>query len=197
MRAAPALVAAAALLLAAAGSAPRGIERPPPAHTGGFGEPTCTSCHLPASDVPGAGRLSIDGLPDAYEPGRTYRLRITLVHPGLGAGGFQLAARTDRAVQAGHLAPGPGDSVRVEVTLHDGIAYAQHAYPGTRRTAADTLRWTVLWTAPGGADTVAFHAAANAADDDESPLGDVIYTAARRMPPRESRQAIVPHGRVP
>jgi hypothetical protein len=43
--------------------------------------------------------------------------------------------------------------------------------------AADTARWTVLWTAPESGGEVRFNGAANAANQDDSQFGDYIYTA--------------------
>jgi hypothetical protein len=44
-------------------------------------------------------------------------------------------------------------------------------------------RWTFRWTAPADAPgrAVVFHVAANAANDDDSPLGDFIYARALRV----------------
>jgi hypothetical protein len=64
------------------------------------------------------------------------------------------------------------------------IQYAQHLRTGTALVAADTARWTVLWTAPqGGAGAVRFNAAANAANEDDSQFGDYIYTATETSAP--------------
>jgi hypothetical protein len=46
--------------------------------------------------------------------------------------------------------------------------------------AADTARWTVVWTAPATGGAVTFNAAANAANEDDSQLGDYIYTAVEK-----------------
>jgi hypothetical protein len=65
------------------------------------------------------------------------------------------------------------------VTSFAGVQYIHHVYGGSRRVAPDTARWQLHWTAPQ-TGAVLFHLAANAADDDESPLGDFIYTASLR-----------------
>jgi hypothetical protein len=46
-----------------------------------------------------------------------------------------------------------------------------------------SLDWTVEWEAPPAGGAVIFHAAANAANDDSSPLGDFIYTVEARATP--------------
>ncbi|MEX1182714.1 MAG: choice-of-anchor V domain-containing protein [Gemmatimonadota bacterium] len=158
-------------------------EQPPPAHTGGFDEPTCQSCHFEAEINEGPGTLLVAGLPSHYAPDQTYELTITMVQPGLAAGGFQLAARyaaTGR--QAGVLGVPAHDSMRTAITVQDDVSYAHHLGDGVDPATADTARWSLLWKAPAGdspdrRDTVVFHVVANAADDDASPLGDLIYTA--------------------
>ena len=159
---------------------------PPPAHTGGFGEPTCRACHSDAGLNEAGGELVITGAPAGYEPGRTYQLDIVLRHSGMLIAGFQLAARyADGAAAgrpAGALAPTDARSVVIWDTL-SRVNYIEHTAIGTD-LRGDAGRWTVRWTAPRDAQgAVAFHAAGNAANDDDSPLGDFIYTTALRVAP--------------
>jgi len=47
-------------------------------------------------------------------------------------------------------------------------------------------RWTVEWTAPSLATgPVQFNVAANASNNDDSPLGDYIYVKAVRSTPQK------------
>lgn len=159
------------------------LDRPPPAHTGGFGEPTCHACHFETDVNAGSGSLTLAGLPLEYVGGATYTVTITLAQPGLGAGGFQLSARFADGTQAGTLARPPHDSARVARTIDTDVEYIHHVYAGTRRSAPDTIRWRIRWTAPAAAGSIVFHVAANAADDDASPLGDMIYATSLRTVP--------------
>jgi hypothetical protein len=165
------------LVPAAAGAAAY-VDGPPPAHTGGFDEPTCHACHFENAINADGGALTID-VPATYEPGRRYTLRIELRHAALKRGGFELATRfaagRERGRQAGTL------DIAAEVgrvTPHDDVAYAHHVRTGTEPAGAGVASWTVEWTAPTqpSAD-VAVHVAANAANDDNSEFGDHIYTA--------------------
>lgn len=165
------LLALALPLLAGAAPLALFLDGPPPGFTGGFGEPTCRTCHfdVPAPDPAGAATLA--GLPAAsYTPGVRYLLRVALRRPGMAAAGFQLSARTDTGAQAGTLG---GDSARVGVNQKGGVHFAHH----TRRSVAarDSAEWVVEWTAPAGG-AVHLHLAASAADGDESPFGDHVYT---------------------
>lgn len=177
------LMCSALLGSAASGRVER--DRPPPAHTGGFSEPLCTACHFQADVNDGPGTLTIEGLPAAYDPGTAYTLTITIAQEYLAAGGFQMAARFEDGAQAGTLAAAPSDSARVDVTTHDGVQYIHHTYDGTPAVAPDTARWRVIWTAPREGKIV-LHVAANAADDDFSPMGDMIYAASMRTSPAGS-----------
>jgi hypothetical protein len=159
---------------------------PPPAHTGGFGEPTCRACHSDAGLNEPGGELAITGAPAGYEPGRTYQLEVVLRHAGMLRAGFQLAARFADGAAAGRpagvLASGDGRSVVIWDTLSH-VSYIEHTQIGTD-LRGDAGRWLVSWTAPSDArGVVAFNAAGNAANDDDSPLGDFIYTTAVRVAP--------------
>ena len=159
---------------------PRGA---PPGVTGGFGEPTCQQCHFGADVNEPGGSLSIAGLPERYTPGETYRLIVRLRRGELGAAGFQLSARTEAGAQAGVLV-GTGMETQVQAGA-GGVRYAGHTEAGSGPTAPGTAEWTVAWTAPArGAGPVRIHASANAADGDNSPLGDYVYAAEKAVAPR-------------
>lgn len=172
-----------ALLLGSIADGHATRDRPPPAYTGAFGEPDCTVCHLTAPLNAGSGTVTIDGVPSEYEAGAVHSVTITLTQQQLAAAGFQLTARFADGSQAGTLAPRAADSLRTEVTTRARVQYIHHVYDGTLPVAPDTARWTLLWTAPDSG-AVVFNVAANAADDDFSPLGDFIYSASMRSAAR-------------
>lgn len=173
-----ALAAGAALsALAPAGAAYR--TGPPAAHTGGFDEGTCAACHW--QDEPEGRSLRVDA-PARYERGAAYDVVVTLEDPALAVAGFQLSARFAEGPAAGRQAGAlePVDSTVLVVTSSAGVEYASHTLPGTARHGPGLARWVVRWTAPVDGGDVVFHAAANAADDDASELGDRIHTAEAR-----------------
>ncbi|PYO85418.1 MAG: hypothetical protein DMD37_02810 [Gemmatimonadetes bacterium] len=158
---------------------------PPPAHTGGFGEPTCRECHFDADLNQPGGAVAITGAPDRYTEGRTYELAVTLRRAGMLRGGFQLAARFADGDSLGRPA---GSVARIDArtaVVWDTIThvgYIEHTAVGSGVSNA-TARWTIRWTAPADPrGAVVFHVAANAANDDESPLGDFIYTTSLQVP---------------
>ena len=158
-------------------------DAPPPAHTGGFGEPTCHSCHFDNPlNAPG-GEVSIRGLPSQFFPDSTYLLTISLSKRGLQRGGFQLSTRHQTGEQAGSLTP-MNPSSQILTSSDSAIQYITHTPEGTRPLAPDTARWAFAWTAPTPPDKpVVFHLAANASNGDDSEFGDFIYLLSHQVSP--------------
>ncbi len=151
---------------------------PPPAHTGGFGEPTCEACHFGEPPNDAAGALEVLGFPERFAPGRSYELRVRLRHPELGAAGFQAAVRVgdgSGGSDAGALQPLDD---RVSATLHEYVTYLSQTAQGA--TAADSTEWKLSWTAPAADYVVVLNVAANAANGDESQFGDHVYSLELR-----------------
>ncbi len=154
----------------------RYAEHPPLAHTGGFGEATCHTCHFDGPLNGGDGTLSVDGLPDTVRTGRVYPLTVRLTAE-MERSGFMLSVRHPDGRQAGDLVP--RDTSRVAVATPDttAVQYAHHTLEGTALPKPDRAAWTIEWRAPAAAaDSAIVHVAANAANDDASEFGDDIYT---------------------
>jgi hypothetical protein len=166
-------------------------DAPPPGFSSGFGEPSCHACHFSREPNEAPGRLGLRGVPERYTPGATYPITVTLTRPGMAIAGFQFTARfTDGGLQAGTLAPARSDSARLTITIDHNIAYAYQVRAGSALAARDTASWTLLWTAPATARAVSFHAAANAANGDDTVDGDFVYTTSattRGAPQSRSR----------
>jgi hypothetical protein len=154
-------------------------EGPLPNMTGGFGEPSCHSCHLDNPINAPGGTLTLEGIPSKYTPDGTYTLTIRIAREGLRRGGFEIGARFAggrvRAKQAGAWRVLDGRA-QLQFSRDRRVQFAQHTTPGTLATTRGTLAWTMEWTAPTRAvGSVQFNVAANASNDDASPLGDFIY----------------------
>lgn len=174
-----AAVASLAVLAAAAPDAARGRypDRPPFAHTGGFGEPTCHVCHFDSDVNAAGGQLTVSGAPEAYRPGETYRVVVRIARPEMLMGGFQLSARFADGAQAGTLRAA---DARAQVAAGErGVQYASHTRPGMEQTSQWAAEWALEWTAPASAaGPVVFHASGNAGNGDGSQIGDFVYTGA-------------------
>ncbi len=150
------------------------VDGPQPGTTGGFEEPTCAECHFDVAQPDPRGMLKVSGLPESYRPGKRYLLTIELRRPGMRRAGFQLAVRSPDGRQAGRLRP---IDDRAAVVAHEGIDYAFHTRSGAELGMPDKAVWYVEWEAPVGSRQAALlHGACNAADGDDSPFGDHIYT---------------------
>lgn len=183
-----AVTAVAALATVAAAPSLFHATTPPAGMTGGFGEQSCVFCHI-GSDVNAfGGSVRLEGLPSAWEPGREYVITIDLRADETAIAGFQLAARylegEARGRPAGVLEP--VDS-RTAVSDSLGVAYLHQTEAGSATHNPSGARWSFGWRAPSanaaGADaTVVFHVAANSGNGDNSPLGDLVYTAEHTLP---------------
>lgn len=150
---------------------------PPPGMTGGFGEPTCQSCHFDFALNAGSGAVELRGVPESgYAPGTAYRVTVLVRQAGMQRGGFEVTARYEGGERAGQAA-GRWRVLddRASITTGAGaLPYVHHTEAGTQ-PGPDSASWTVEWTAPEDAAPVVFHVAANAADGDASQFGDYVY----------------------
>jgi len=163
-------------------------EGPYPNVTGGFGEQTCHLCHIDnPMNAPG-GTLTLDGVPAAFAPAQTYPITVTISRQGLRRGGFEIAARFAGGRQKGRQA----GSWRLLDTLAQlipgavdkALTFVQHNQIGSRAATPGSNSWTMEWTAPSSeSGAVQFNVAANASNNDDSPLGDYIYVKAVRSAP--------------
>ena len=159
-------------------------EGAPPGFSGGFTEQACDACHFHAAPNAGPGRLALDGAPDRFAGGESYRVTVSLTQPAMKLAGFQLTARfKDDGAQAGTLAKDALSDARVGIDTQSGVQYAGNRREGAAPVAPDASRWTIVWTAPSATRAVVFHVAANAANGDERADGDYVYTATRESYP--------------
>lgn len=176
----------AAALIVAPCAASSNADGPPPAHTGGFGEPTCQACHVGAPLNSPDGALLLGGLPERYGPGGSYELVVVLRHPSREAAGFEMSARFASAEalgrQAGSLMP-LGNGMSVTRDTSSAVSYVHHTDARAGLVPGLEARWRVRWQAPNTGGTVVFNLSGNAANDDNSPLGDFIYAIEARTRP--------------
>jgi hypothetical protein len=155
------------------------VDGPPPAVTGGFKEETCRMCHYDYGLNDPAGSLRLEGIPEKYAAGERYTINVRLSHPQLERGGFEIAARFADGNRAGEQA-GAFETLDGRTALVKGtnpaIQYARQTRSGSAPETKGSIQWSIQWRAPeDAAGPVVFHAAANAANYDDSPLGDFPY----------------------
>jgi hypothetical protein len=182
------VVPAAAFLIGLPLAASAFKEGPYPNVTGGFGEQSCHLCHLDNPINAPGGSVKLDGIPAAYAAGQAYPITVTISREGLRRGGFEIAARFASGRQKGKQA-GVWKPLDTRVQLIPGavdkvLTFVQHNLAGSRVPATGANSWTIEWTAPQGpAAPVQFNVAANASNNDDSPLGDYIYVKTARSTP--------------
>ena len=185
-----AMVGVAAAPAGDSGAAPRvarhsppHIEGPPPGHTGGFGEPTCATCHFGAPlNEPGT-TLEVAGLEGGYRPGQRHPVTVRFESFDMLAAGFQGAFRFEDGDRRGAGAGGirPLDD-RVTVVRGEGdTEYVQHTRAGSAPTDG-AIEWTFEWQAPDAEAPVVLHIAANSGGGDDSPLDDLVYALSVTIP---------------
>jgi hypothetical protein len=182
------LIPVAVFLIAAPLAVSAFKEGPYPNVTGGFGEQTCHLCHLDNPINAPGGAITLDGIPAAFAPGQTYPITVTISRPGLRRGGFEIAARFAGGKLKGRQAGAWRlDDLRAQLipgAVDKALTFVQHNQIGSRAVTPGANSWTMEWTAPGApAGVVQFNAAANASNNDDSPLGDYIYVKAVRSAP--------------
>jgi len=168
-------------------------EGPYPNVTGGFGEQSCHLCHLDNPINAPGGEVTLTGVPAMFAAGQAYPITVTISREGLRRGGFEVAARFAAGKQKGKQA-GSWRPLDARVQLIPGavdkvLTFVQHNQIGSRAATRGTNTWTVEWTAPTastpGFGPVQFNVAANASNNDDSPLGDFIYVKAVRSTPQK------------
>ena len=160
-------------------------DMPPPAHTGGFGEPTCAECHDDNPINADGGVLQLNGIPQSYTPGRSYAIRILLRRDGLQRAGFQLASRFSKGPATGQQAgTWTVDGELIQTTTDHEVVYVEQTKKGNLVKPLGAVEWQMTWQAPAAPQgAVAFHVAGNASNRDDSPLGDFIYVTSQTSEP--------------
>jgi hypothetical protein len=160
-------------------------EGPYPNVTGGFGEQSCHLCHLDEPINAPGGAVELAGVPPVFTPGAVYPITVTIRREGLRRGGFEIAARYATGKQKGRQA-GAWRVTDARAQLIPGavdktLVFVQHNLAGSRTPTPGSNSWTIEWTAPESPSApVQFNVAANASNNDDSPLGDHIYLKAAR-----------------
>ncbi len=151
-------------------------EKPPPAHTGGFDEPTCYVCHFDGTLNDGAGLLVMRGLEQERREEDYYTIEVMLHRPGMMRAGFELSARfaagEHKGKQAGEFVI---DDEYLALDTQDDVSYVHQTLSGADRVVGDSVFWRFRWKPPESTTDIAFHVAANAANGDDSAFGDAIY----------------------
>lgn len=182
------------------GNSARAYPYGPPDHEAG--DPpdniNCTACHSTYTVNSGPGVAQLRNLPAAFQPGQTYTLTVSIAQPGQLRWGFELCALVRDSVDAGQLAA--VDTNLVQTSVYPFLLnrhFIKQKLAGSFWYQPDSASWQIRWTAPSAAyDTASFYVALNAANGDDTHLGDYIYTLDIDVP-RASAGVIADPGLQP
>lgn len=146
----------------------------------------CSVCHYSYEPDSGDGALQLIGLPASYVPGQTYSLSVELSDPGQRRWGFELCAVNDADpdnpyADGGALLVTDATNTQLSVDGDGTLDYLKQTEDGAYTGVPNgPITWSFQWKAPNdpGIPSVSFYVAGNAADNDDSYIGDYIYTRA-------------------
>ena len=158
---------------------------PPAAYTNAPGEDNCTECHTSFPVNSGKGAVAIMGLPHDYLPGQQVQVHVTTSDPQALIFGFQVTAVDQTGTTVGTFSvpnvPVPKTQI-VKGTIGSGSRqYVEQTTNGLFDPVVQgSNTWTFTWITPSQrAGKVTFYASGNAANSNQAPSGDYIYTTAR------------------
>ena len=173
-RAAMTIAAAATLLVAAMvvadplqTAAPASGCPLPQGATGDNG--TCFDCHQEWGAAPRDGALAIEGVPETFEPGHEYNLRVTLIRGTGPQPFFAFAYAFELRATGGSIAP-----------LDPRTTVARGPLEVASTVVSNVTEWPLVWTAPATDEDVRFFAGAVVGDGDGTAKGDIPYWAEAR-----------------
>ncbi len=157
---------------------------PSASHTNAPGEGNCTACHASFPIDSGTGSFAVSGLPANYLPNQQIPVTVTVSQMNAVIFGFQLTAIDSQGRRVGTFTL-PAQTPP-EMQIVQGIVggqprdYIEHTVDGLfDPNQFDTKSWTFTFnTPPQRAGKISFYAAGNAANSDNTPDGDYIYTTS-------------------
>lgn len=165
-------------LIATAGGETMFSSGPQDGRSGAPGEGLCTDCHSGTANS-GSGSVSITGVPAGYSLNTTYSLTVTLSDPTQQRWGFELTAIDAAGDGAGAFTVTDAVNTQLSDNAAPARDYMKQTSTGTYAGTGGSASWQFDWTAPAtDVGTVTFYVAGNAANNNGSTSGDLVYTAS-------------------
>ncbi len=158
------------------------VSGPPAGSTNAPGESSCSGpgCHSGTPNTgPGFAELTImGGVPtnNFYQPDSNYNMMPYLIDNTKIKGGFQVVARLSNGSNAGTSTITM--PINTQLISSGGYDYVEQTATGAGEPSSLNMHdWMYNWKAPSaGAGTVTFYLSGVAANDNNAPSGDDIYT---------------------
>ncbi len=147
-------------------------------YSGAPGENKCNFCHTSFALNDGLGSVSIStNMPgNAYTPGQTYSVSVTVNRSGSPEFGFDIEALRAGNTSAGTFAVTNSTEMQI-ANSSNGRSNVIHKANGGLTN--DSHTFTFNWTAPvAGTGNITFYATGNGADNHNDKPGDHIYSTS-------------------
>jgi fibronectin type 3 domain-containing protein len=146
----------------------------PDARTGAPGEDTCQACHDTYGLNTGTGYVRITGIPDQYEPGRSYIATVMVYQYGETRLAFELTIVSSTSEQA----TGSITCIETTETMLSGAGkYLKTTRSGYDGAVNGTKTWQFQWNSPSKAEApITFYAVGMGSNCDNDEDDDWIYT---------------------
>lgn len=158
---------------------------------GGFsgapGEETCRHCHDTFPLNLPLGSLTVEGFPETYVPGETYRVRVTLSSDSGLRWGFQGTVLNTKHRPAGKLIAFDREHTKVV----PGIFFTNRRYVEQKRAGSyeeqrGGATWEFDWRAPKrNKGPLTLYVAGNVANDNDAKTGDFIFATQKTAEPAQ------------
>lgn len=154
--------------------------QPPKGRTGAPGESNCaiSGCHVGTINS-GTGSVAINfnaGV-NGYSPSQTYNMSVTVSSAGASKWGFEMVA-----LDGSNNSTGTFIGNAAQNTETGSANSRQYIYHKTAPTGANSHTFNFQWTAPAtNAGDITFYAIGNAANNNNSSTGDLIYTISQEI----------------
>lgn len=151
----------------------------PDCRTGAPGEGTCADCHKSYALNTGDGYVMVAGLPEQYEPGKSYTLTVSVYSPGMIRYCFEMVIMPDDDEQ-------PTGSFVCLDTTETKISgqYIKTTMNGFLGATEYCKSWNVQWNSPSKAEyPVTFYCVGMGSDCDNDENGDRTYTCMMKVHP--------------
>lgn len=153
--------------------------------TGAPGEDTCRHCHDSFPLNVAGGLLTLEGFPEAYVPGETYHVRVSLASESGLRWGFQATVLTDTKKRVGKLVLTDRDHTKLTtgIFLTDRV-YVEQKSAGSYGGQRDGATWEFDWRAPKkDKGPVTIYVCGNVGNDNGKNTGDFIYYVQQTAQP--------------
>jgi fibronectin type 3 domain-containing protein len=153
----------------------------PDCRTGAPGEGTCQNCHDEYGLNSGDGYISLSGLSESYEPGKSYIVTVTVCDPGMTRFCFELTIVSSDSGQ-------PTGSFTCidtsETCVSGGGKYLKTTRYGMDDSSNSMKTWQFQWNSPSKAEApLTFYGVGMGSDADNDENGDCTYTCMMTLQP--------------